>query len=344
MVTSLDVGTRITEREWDQFVEQHPSATSYHSWAWRHVFERGFGHRTEYLAARDGADVVGVLPLVVFESWLSGRFAVSLPFVNYGGVLAANQRAARALLDHASEMAQAGGWSHVELRHRTPLFDHLPSKRHKVAMQLPLAPSKDMAWAQLDRKVRNQIRKAQKSGLTAEIGGARLLDCFYDIFARNMRDLGTPVYPKSFFSVPLEQFGDRVRIVVVRQEGRPVAAGFMSIFRDVVEVPSAGSLRECRSLCPNHLLYWTVIEDAIDRGLRVLDFGRSTPGEGTFLFKEQWGAQAEPLCWEYRMRAGAELPNRSPANPKFGPAIALWKRLPVRLATFMGPHLVRSLP
>lgn len=340
----IQVTSQIGQREWDRFVESHPGASGYHLWNWRLVFERAFRRQTHYLAAVEGSNVVGVLPLVIFNGWLSGRFAVSLPFVNYGGILAEHDRAAQTLLDHATKLAQMRGWSHVELRHRTPLFENLPSRRHKVAMRLALPATKEAAWQELDRKVRNQIRKAEKSGLTARIGGAELVECFYDIFARNMRDLGTPVYPKRFFSEPFEAFPECMGIVVVLKGDHAVAAGFTSMFRDAVEVPSAGSLSEFRSFCPNHLLYWTVIQHAIHRGLRILDFGRSTPGEGTFLFKDQWGACAEPLCWEYRLRPGSHLPNRSPANPKFAPAIAVWKRLPVGLATMIGPHLVRSIP
>jgi FemAB-related protein (PEP-CTERM system-associated) len=224
------------------------------------------------------------------------------------------------------------------------MFDGLPVKQHKVSMMLTLPETKQAAWDGLDRKVRNQIRKAQKSGLSAAIGGGELLDGFYDVFARNMRDLGTPVYPQTFFAETLRQFPDRARIVVVRHGKQPVAAGFISTFRDVVEVPSAGSLREFRPQCPNHLLYWTVIEHAIDAGFGVLDFGRSTPGEGTFLFKEQWGARPGPLSWEYQLLSGHDVPDRSPANAKFAPAIAVWKCLPVGLTKLMGPRVVRSFP
>jgi FemAB-related protein (PEP-CTERM system-associated) len=340
----LVVSADIDERDWNRFVEKHPDASMYHLWGWRRVFEDAFRHDTKYLAAIENGDIVGVLPLVIFHSWAFGRFAVSLPFVNYGGVLARNERVKRALIDAASELARDRGLSHIELRHRARLFVDLPAKRHKVAMKLPLPDTTELAWEALDRKVRNQIRKAQKSGLTAEIGGAELLDVFYAIFAQNMRDLGTPVYPAAFFAKTLEHFPNRVRIIVVNKGHQRVAAGIISTFREVIEVPSASSLRDFWSCCPNHLLYWTVIQHAIAHGLTVLDFGRSTPGEGTFLFKQQWGAQSEPLCWEYRLLSRTSLPNRSLANHKFAPAIALWKRLPVSFATLIGPQIARGLP
>jgi serine/alanine adding enzyme len=345
------VRTPVTIREvsdpasWDRFVEEHPDSTGYHLWAWRGVFERAFGLRTVYLAAeRDGA-ISGVLPLVQFRSPLFGRFVVSLPFVNYGGVLAADSASAHALVARAASLAREFKARHVELRHRSRRFEGLTPKEHKVSMLLPLASSSDAMWNALDRKVRNQVRKAEKSGLAAEVGGIERLDDFYAVYARNMRDLGTPVYAKSFFQEVLRTFPDRTRIVVSRlaQGSQPIAAGLTWKWRDTVEVPWASSLREFNAMAPNNQLYWTIIEQAIAGGANVLDFGRSTPNEGTFHFKRQWGAEPLPLCWEYDLLGGV-LPDQSPKNPKFKAAINLWKRLPLPIANTIGPFIVRSIP
>src|SRR5262249_36853926 len=147
--------------------------------------------------------------LVEVQSWLFGRFLVSLPFVNYGGVLADDDVAAGALFERAAAIAAERRLAHVELRHRQQRFPGAPSKSHKVAMLLPLADDAPAMWDGLDRKVRNQVRKAEKSGLTCEFGGAELLDPFYAVFAANMRDLGTPVYAKRFFLEVLQAFPDR---------------------------------------------------------------------------------------------------------------------------------------
>lgn len=338
------VDGRATQREWDGFVTAHPDATANHLWGWRHVYERAFGHPTEYLAARRAGEIVGVLPLVVFENRAFGRFAISLPFVNYGGVVASDTAAAARLLDAAGRLADQRALKHIELRHREPCFSQLPRKRHKAAMLLPLASDADEMWQRLDRKVRNQIRKAEKSGITVAVGGSQQLPDFYTVFARTMRDLGTPVYPRRFFEEVFAQFPERSLAVVISHGGRPIAAAVTFAHRDALEVPSAASLREFRPLCPGNLLYWTIIREAIARGFTTLDFGRSTPGEGTFLFKQQWGAEAQPLCWEYCLRPGHTLSDRSPDNPKFRAAIAAWKRLPLGIASTLGPRIVRFLP
>lgn len=340
----MRITTEISAVQWDAFVDAHPEATAYHGWRWKQVFERAFGHETVYLAALDGDDVRGVLPLALFSSRLFGRFAVSVPFLNYGGLLASHAAAADALVERATDIARERRLSHVELRHLSRQCPGLHARQHKVRMLLNLPATEKLAWDALDRKVRNQVRKAEKAGLTAREGGVELLDAFYDVFSRNMRDLGTPVYSPGFFREVLQAFPETARVSLVEHGTRAVAAGITIQHRDGIEVPWASSLREYRAECPNNLLYWQIIKHGIAAGLHVLDFGRSTPNEGTFHFKKQWGAEPSPLYWEYILMGGEAPKDLSPKNPKFGAAIAVWKRLPVSVTTALGPHIVRSIP
>ena len=215
----LAVSIETGRADWDAFVAAHPEATAYHAWDWRDVFGPVFGHEPIYLAARDGGRVVGVLPLVSFRSRLFGQFFCSLPFVNYGGVLATTPDAAAPLLAEAARLARERGAAHVELRHVERQVPDAPVRQHKVTMLLPLQETAEAQWTALDNKVRNMIRKAEKSDLTSESGGIELLDAFYAVFSVNMRDLGTPVYPKRFFAAVLKACGPAARLHVVRHQG-----------------------------------------------------------------------------------------------------------------------------
>ena len=325
---------------WEAYVDSRGDAAGYHSWRWRDVFANAFGHEPVYLIARDSGAITGVLPMVQIKSLIFGRTLTSLPFVNYGGVMADTPEVARALVDAAHEEARSRKSSHVELRHVEQQFPDLPCKQHKVAMRLPLPAM----FEKLDRKVRNQIRKAEKSGLVVERGGAALVGDFYDVFARNMRDLGTPVYSRRLFEEVLRAFPDRAQLHIVRLNGMPVAGGFTYRTPWMVQLPWASSLRSYNTLCPNVLLYWDAIQYAQECGAASFDMGRSTPNEGTFKFKAQWGAEPVPLHWEYQLMTAGELPNVSPANPKYQLAIALWQKLPLAVTMRVGPMIVRAIP
>jgi FemAB-related protein (PEP-CTERM system-associated) len=333
------------ETNWNSFVETAERATGYHRFRWRSIIGESFGHDCYYFAAVDEAGVWrGVLPLIHMHSRLFGNFLVSVPFVNYGGLVCSDFQAARLLLDHAEHLRKSVQATHVELRHLGNPIEGLSSKEHKVTMILDLAANEETQWKGFNAKLRNQVRKAQKSGLKFVIGQTELLDGFYDVFAHNMRDLGTPVYAKNFFRNVLTSFPDCTRVLAVYYENKMIAAGIAIWFRDVFEIPWASSLSEYKALCPNNMLYWEAIKFAINSGFKKFDFGRSTPNEGTFNFKKQWGALPVQLYWQYLLGSRQTLPHLSPSNPKYRAAIRVWQNLPVPLTKFLGPLIVQNIP
>jgi serine/alanine adding enzyme len=192
-------------------------------------------------------------------------------------------------------------------------------------------------------KLRNQIRKAEKSGLQFVAGHLELLDGFYAVFTRNMRDLGTPVYSKSFFRNILEAFSESTRIFTVYHNTKIIAAGIGCWFRKTLEIPWAASINDYRILCPNNMLYWEAIQFAIRNGFNKFDFGRSTPNEGKYNFKRQWGAQPIQLHWQYLMDDHDRMPDMSPSNPKYQAAIRLWQRPPLPAPRILGPMIIRNI-
>lgn len=330
---------------WDAFVASHQGSTNYHQYGWRKVVEKSFGHRTLYLAATNcHNEISGILPFVQMKSRLFGSFLVSLPFFNYGGLLVSEDSAAATLLNASRKILSVTGAGHIELRHLKMCDEVVATKQHKVTMILDLKKNEEDQWSGLDPKVRNQVRKAIKSGLQVVMGRKELLDGFYTVFCRNMRDLGTPVYGRNFFRTMLEEFPETTRILSVLHDGRAIASAFLTWYKGVLEVPWSSSTRDFRQMCPNNILYWEAIRYAITIGARTFDFGRSTPGEGTYNFKKQWGARPVRLYWQYLLRDGEALPEINLKNPRYQFAIRTWKRLPLMVTNLLGPHIVRCIP
>lgn len=340
----VNVSTENETIKWDRYVQDHPHATGYHLSAWRKVVTHAFGHQTFYFMAQNQqGEVRGVLPLVLLSSKLFGRFLVSMPFVNYGGVLADSDEPRDRLLTAALAIAQETDAAHLELRQQTPDLPWL-SKRHKVSMHLPLPRDFDTLWKAFPSKLRSQIRRAQREEMTVRIDGVDLLDPFYEVFSRGMRDLGTPVYGKSFFRTILETFNKEARIVVVSRHKNPLAVGFVYGFGTTLEIPWAASDRRYNRFAPNMLLYNSTLEYACREGFRVFDFGRSTVDSGTFRFKQQWGAEPIPLYWYYWLKEGNHLPELNPQNQKYRLAVQIWKQLPLIGTKIIGPSIAKHLP
>jgi FemAB-related protein (PEP-CTERM system-associated) len=312
---------------------------------WLRVLARGMGHVPYCLEASHDGRTSGFLALAYVESYLFGRYLVSLPYLNYGGPVADDEAVGRLLIDGAVELADRLDVRRLELRHEQPIehsrLGH--SRTDKVQMRLDLPGSVAQLEKGLTGKVRNQVKKGRNNGLNVRWGGQELLPDFYTVFAENMRDLGTPVYSRRLFASVLEQFRDQAELCVVNLEQKPVAGALLLHGWGVTEVPSASSLRAFNSTCANMLMYFHLLVRAVERGQDMFDFGRSTPGSGTFKFKEQWGAQPFGAVWQSYLRAGS-LDETRPDNPRYQWRIRLWQRLPLWLAGMLGPRIVRGIP
>lgn len=330
---------------WDEFASSQ-SSHLYYQWRWREVIEAVFGHEHQYLAAVDSnGKTAGILPLVKMESRLFGRSAMSLPFVSYGGVLTTSDDARAALVDECQRYANEENLSNVLLRESLQFT--MPSwscEQHKVIMRLDLPRDPEDLWKAIGSKRRAQVKRPGKEGAFAKTGHHELLDDFYRVFARNMRDLGTPVQSKVFFRGILDAFPDETHLVVTYLNDSPVAAAFLIRHGDEMEIPWASSLREANRFGVNMLLYWEVLKLSVERGAARFDFGRSSKDSNTLRFKRQWGAEPEQLYWYSWTPGGEEAPSLSPENSKFAAAIAVWQKLPVPVANLIGPRVVKYLP
>lgn len=313
---------------------------------WLAVLRDGLRHEVYALEALDGGRTSGFLPLAYVQSLLFGRFLVSLPYLNSNGALADDPATRRALVDRAVALADELRVRYLELRHEEAV-EHpaLTGKMTgKVHMRLALPSFPGPLWEGLSGKVRNQVRKGERCGLTVVRGGKACLPDFYEVFSRNMRDLGTPVYGLGLFRAVLRHFPEEAELFVVRAGRTPVAAALLLHGPGVTEVPSASSVREYNPTCANMLLYWKLLERAIEREQAVFDFGRSTEGGNTYRFKKQWGARPAPAVWQYYPREGGGAGSVRPDNPSYQRLIRIWQRLPVRLTRWIGPAIVRGIP
>ena len=327
------------------YLNTSDQSSLYHDYLWGEVIWKSFHQKTYYLICEDqDGSIQGVLPLVHLKSLLFGNILVSMPFFNYGGVITKEETARDLLIQEAIRIAKEKKSNYLELRQEVPLNQGFPMKTNKVSMRLGLPKTPEELWKTFPSKLRSQIRVPQKAGMSVRIGQMDELDSFYSVFSINMRDLGTPVYPIRFFRNVLEHFPGNTRICTIYQENIPVASGFLAGWKDKLEIPWASSLRQFNRMSPNMLLYWSSMAFACEQGYAIFDFGRSTVGESTFRFKEQWGALPVPLYWHFWMPRNKPVPDLTTKNPKYRIAISLWKRLPLPVTRFLGPRIVKNIP
>jgi len=346
--------TESHRKSWDKFVIDSPNSTKYHLSGWKNILEKTYGIKPFYLMVVRDDEILGILPLFLVKGFPFTSHLISLPYLSYTGICSNEPEVERELMLEAGRLMERLNARYVELHNIYKLnfsTDELNSStdlkslytlatvEDKVTMILPLESDPELMWKSFKAKVRNQVRKAVKSGLKVTIGGVEFLDEFYSVFTRNMRDLGSPVHSKSFFENIFEVFPDDSRIFIVHTDSEPVGGAILISFRDTAEVPWASSKREYFQYCPNNLLYWEIIKYCCERGFKTFDFGRSTKGSGTYRFKKQWGAQEKQLYWQYYLPEGSKLPDVTHTGLKSRIMVGLWKRMPLRLANLLGPKI-----
>jgi len=238
-------------QQWDDYVKQHPDGTLYHTLAWKNIVEKEFNKKTHYLYVEDQKEIIAVLPIVNFKSRIFGEFMVSFPYVNYGGMLYSSVQSKQLLLDEAEKILSSSSSEFIELRTMQKKEFELPVKSKKVTYYLSLPDDEEALMKQFRAKLRSQIRRPMKEGMYAKTFNQDGLDYFYDIFAVKMRELGTPVYAKTFFQTIMNELPDNTKIIIIfSKEHIPVAAAFLIFYKGTMEIPWAATLRKYDKLSP----------------------------------------------------------------------------------------------
>jgi FemAB-related protein (PEP-CTERM system-associated) len=331
----------------DAWVMAHPNGGPFHRPKWLNAVQAGTGQRAVYLVAETmGGDIAGLLPLHIMHSPLFGRALVSSGFAVGGGILSDDNAAVQMLAQAAWEFAHRHSCPTTELRGGQMPGGDWPEKRDAHAnFARCLMDDEDTELLAIPRKQRAEVRKGRESGLTVVSGiTARDRDWHYAVYAQSVRNLGTPVFPRSLINAVLDAFGDDADILTVLANGARPVASVLSLYHNGVVMPYwGGGIFEARRLRANDLMYFALMNHARDRGCTRFDFGRSKTGSGAYHFKKNWGFEPEPMSYAVRTADGSAPRDVDPNSPKYKMQIAIWQKLPLRIANTIGPWIAKGL-
>ncbi len=338
----LAPGDRDMAAAWDAFVLACPQATFFHRAGWQRLLGEVFGHRTHYLCAVTDNRITGVLPLAHVKSVLFGNALTSLPFAVYGGVASTDAASTALLESEAQRLAQSLGVQHLELRHVEPRHPDWPTQDLYVTFRKAILPDEEANMLAIPRKQRAMVRKGIKNGLVAAIDPDE--ERFFRLYADNVHRHGTPALSRRYFAALQREFGTDCEFLTVSSEqGRPLSSVLSFYFREEVLPYYAGDDEAARDLAANDFKYWELMRRSCARGLKTFDYGRSKLGTGPYAFKKNWGFEPTPLHYEYQLYQRDAVPQNNPSNAKYQLMIQAWRRLPLGVANWLGPHIVRSL-
>ncbi len=341
-VDRLVVSDATAASRWDTFVRACPEATFCHLSGWGRALEGVFGHETHFLQAMQGGRITGVLPLAFVKSTLFGNSLTSLPFCVYGGVAAADPDSARALEEAAESLARRLDVPHLELRHTTRRHPNWPQQDLYATFRKAITADDETNMNAIPRKQRAMVRKGIRNELVSTLDDG--MERFFALYADNVHRHGTPGLPLRWFHALQREFArDCEVLTVLSPQGRLLSSVMTFYFRDEVLPYYAGDDEAARSLAANDFKYWELMRRAAARGCRLFDYGRSKLGTGPFDFKQNWGFEPQPLHYEYRLYKRETVPQNNPSNARYRLMIAGWRRLPLPVANWLGPFIVKSL-
>jgi len=330
-----------TCEKWDDFVDSHPESTFFHRSGWKRVIEKAFGHKTYFLYAIEDQVVVGVLPLAHINSVVFGSSLVSTPFCVYGGIVANRPDVAQRLRQAACDIAKELKVNSLELRNLGCVDGDWPRKELYVTFRKQIVQDPEKVLLSIPNKQRAVVRKGIKAGLSSGEGWhSRRM---FNVYAESLRDLGTPVFTRHYFDILREVFADDCRTLMIQHKGNDVAGVLSFYFRDQILPYYAGSTALSRGLHAHGYMYWSLMRNASEQGVKLFDFGRSKLNTGSYSFKKNWGFEPQALDYEYFLANTDSVPDVNPLNPKYQVFIKAWKNLPLPIANRFGPWLARSL-
>lgn len=327
--------------KWDAFIHTRPEATFFHRAGWKTIIEQAFGHKTWFLYAEVNGEIQGVLPLAEVNSFLFGHSLSALPFCVYGGIVAANE-AAKAALDQAAQaLAAQLRVDYLEYRNREIQHADWPTKDLYVTFRKEIDPNVENNMQAIPRKQRAMVRKGIKAGLQSNID--QDIERFFFAYASSVHRLGTPVFSKKYFRLLKEIFADDCELMIITKDGETISSVLSFYFRDEILPYYGGGTDKARNLAANDFMYWELMQRTCEKGYKTFDFGRSKRDTGSYSFKKNWGFEPQQLHYEYQLVNAKTIPDHNPLNPKYQIFIKAWQRLPIAVANFIGPHIVRNL-
>lgn len=342
IIKQLDASDLGSVLRWNEFVFACPEATFFHRAEWQKIIGEVFRHPTFFLYAEKESQIVGVLPLAHVNSRLFGNSLVSLPFAVYAGIASNDPEAQASLEAKAQQLAVKLDVDHLEFRNVSAKHSNWPTQDLYVTFRKEILPDAEANMLAIPRKQRAMVRKGIKNCLKSQVD--RSSDRFFSLFADNVHRHGTPALPKRYFDTLLKVFGDDCEILTVTSsEGKLLSSVLSFYFRDEVLPYYAGDDEAARDLAANDFKYWELMRRSSERGLRIFDYGRSKVGTGPYAFKKNWGFAPQPLHYEYCLYKRDSIPQNNPNNAKFKLFIEAWRRMPIGLANWLGPHIVRNL-
>lgn len=331
--------------EWLDYLVEDDDADLCQHYAWGSIFGETFGLDSLLIVHRTEGRIDGGVPLILFDQRITGRAMISMPFLNYGGVLGRTEAVRQSIIDTCREISTAAGADYLELRHSGRSIGKAADRtvQNRVTFRLDINRRAEDIFREFRKQLRTRLRRSANQGIEYYQGRERL-DDFYHLFAIAMAEHGTPVMPRRFFASVLKYLGDYAEMMIAYKDRRPIGGKLVLKFKNRATMTWGCYPNRYKDFLANYYLTWELIQQLAQGEIRTLDFGRSPREGGGYIYKSNWGGEELPIHVDYLAPSVDKIPYLKPDNVKFRTAVSIWKKLPLSLTKLIGPRLARYFP
>ncbi|MBO8183041.1 MAG: GNAT family N-acetyltransferase [Archaeoglobus sp.] len=272
--------------EWDRLVDQVSSGTIFHKWEWLKIAEKYTNCKLYPIVVYKKSTPIGLIPLF-YQKKGPLRLVFSPPphtAILYLGPLLVEYDTLKpsrmesnfiGFIDEVNnfitEKLRAG---YVYISMPPGLYDTRPFKWNDYQIEpvysyiFDLTKGIDFIWKRFDKKVRQDINRTLKRGVTIERGDREELGYIYDLLAGRYAEQGKLLtLPKKYLYSIFDSFADNLGIFVAKYNGE-IITGLIDIYYKNKACSWIGNIKpNVKKITPNDLLNWEVIKYAHDHGL-----------------------------------------------------------------------------
>jgi CelD/BcsL family acetyltransferase involved in cellulose biosynthesis len=292
------------DSRWNDFIDRHPRASIFHTPGWLRALHHTYGYEpVAYTTSAPGEPLRNGIPFCRIRSWLTGDRIVSLPFTDHCEPLIDGLEEGKEIVDSLQRTLGGEKLKYVELRplHASPLTEASMQRNTSFCFhELDLGAPLDEIFRRFQKdSIQRKIRRAEREAVQYEEGRSEaLLKQFYALFVLTRRRHRAPPQPIDWFRNLVTCLGDRLKIRVASNAGRPIASMITLRHAGTMVYKYGASDASAHNLGAMPFLFWKAIQDASGGGVRRFDFGRTDcDNAGLITFKDRWGSQRSELTY-----------------------------------------------
>jgi len=293
-------------KKWDDWIEGSLNSILFHKWDFLKIMEKHTKSKLHPLIGFKGEEPVGLLP--VFEqkrSFLKTVFSpppqISVPYM--GPVFIGFEN----LPQHKKEPAYMEFFKSADayiMETLKPNFIQMSTQPGSLDCRqfkwigyeteamynyvVDLTGGEGKIWGDFKKKLRQDIKRTEKKGITVSEGGREELLYVYNSVSERYAEQGQdPSLPKQFLLDVYDKFHPQnIRIFVAKFNGEPIAGLIDIYFKDRAESWVGNVKSAISGIHPNDLLQWHTIKWACEHGLKqYIIMGANTPRLSPFKLK-----------------------------------------------------------